>query len=317
MTKTEIAKHDDPGIIEQRSLNLAKWANLFMAIAGITAAWASRSDALLVDGLYSGVNFFAAMIAVQVGRSIARAPDRRRPFGYDADEAIYITFRSLTLLGIIVFAVFNSSEKILVYATGDVVPELILGPIVIYAAAMVAICAFLAFWHHRSWTRTGRQSEILKTESRAAIVDGVLSAGTGTALVLVPFLKGTALSGLIPIADAIVVLAMSAFIIRQPIVTFLDAFGEIAGYSMSAPHYKKARRVVQELAANADFKVADVAATKLGRSFFIVAYLDPGRKITSNEVDALNSDFAKQARGQFANVKTEIIITEQPRIAGK
>lgn len=316
-SQTSSTSKEIDSTIEQRSFNLAKWANLFMAVAGVTAAWASRSDALLVDGLYSGVNFFAAIIAVQVGRSIARAPDRRRPFGYDADEAIYITFRSLTLLGIIVFASFNSVEKILAYLGGGSVPELILGPIAIYALVMVAICAFLAFWHHRSWKRTGKQSEILKTESRAAIVDGVLSAGAGLALVLTPFLRETPLANLIPIADAIVVLIMAAFIIHQPLMTFRDAFGEIAGYSTSAPHYKTARRIVQEIASGARYTVTDIAATKLGRSFFIVAYLDPCRKVASADVDALNKSLGTKAREHFANVRTKIIITGQPRLGGK
>ena len=37
-----------------------------MGIAGVTAAKLSNSDALLVDGLYSGVNFISAIIAGKV-----------------------------------------------------------------------------------------------------------------------------------------------------------------------------------------------------------------------------------------------------------
>ena len=188
---------DECTAIEQRSLALAKWGNLFMCVAGVVAALASRSDALLVDGLYSGVNFLAAIVAAFVGRSILRAPDRQRPFGYEADEAIYVTFRSLTLLGIITFAAINAVIKITTYATGGAIPDLIFGPIQVYMVAMVATCAFLAFWHYRSWAKTGRQSDILKTESRAAIIDGVISAGAGSALLAVTFLTGTALEILI------------------------------------------------------------------------------------------------------------------------
>ena len=79
----------DAAAVEARSLTVSLWANLFMAVTGILAAWLSHSDAVLIDGLYSAVNFAAAIVARRVGASVARRPDRSRPFGYDADEAAH------------------------------------------------------------------------------------------------------------------------------------------------------------------------------------------------------------------------------------
>ena len=45
---------------EGQSLETGKWGNLLMAVAGVVAAFLSHSDALLVDGLYSGVKFLSA-----------------------------------------------------------------------------------------------------------------------------------------------------------------------------------------------------------------------------------------------------------------
>jgi divalent metal cation (Fe/Co/Zn/Cd) transporter len=53
----EMAPQAGHEFIEKRSLHLGKWANLLMAGVVVAAAYASHSDALLVDGLYSGVNF--------------------------------------------------------------------------------------------------------------------------------------------------------------------------------------------------------------------------------------------------------------------
>jgi len=81
--------------IERRSLEIGKWGNLLMAVAGVVASFLSHSDALLVDGLYSGVNFVSAILAAKITTVVARPADRRYPFGYDAHEALYVTFRSL------------------------------------------------------------------------------------------------------------------------------------------------------------------------------------------------------------------------------
>ncbi len=83
------AKNRD-AVVERQSLQVGMGANLFMAVAGVVAAYASRSDALLVDGLYSGVNFVSAIIAARISASILRPADRMYPFGYDAYEALYV-----------------------------------------------------------------------------------------------------------------------------------------------------------------------------------------------------------------------------------
>ncbi|MBC2711785.1 MAG: cation transporter [Desulfosarcina sp.] len=88
--------------IEQRSLNLAKWANLFMGVAGIVAAIGSHASALMLDGLFSGVNFLAAVLAARVAASIQQKPNVLRPFGYEIDEPMYVMFRSLVLTGVII-----------------------------------------------------------------------------------------------------------------------------------------------------------------------------------------------------------------------
>ena len=68
--------------IERRSLEIGKWGNLVMAVAGVAAAFLSNSDALLVDGLYSGVNFVSAIVAAQISLVIVKPADRRYPFDH-------------------------------------------------------------------------------------------------------------------------------------------------------------------------------------------------------------------------------------------
>ncbi|MCG8587278.1 MAG: cation transporter, partial [Pirellulales bacterium] len=92
-------------LVERNSLETGRWANLSMAIAGVTAAYASHSDAILVDGLYSGVNFVSALIAARITMSVVRPPNRAYPFGYDAYEALYVKYRSMILIGIMTFAI--------------------------------------------------------------------------------------------------------------------------------------------------------------------------------------------------------------------
>lgn len=301
--------------VEKRSLTVGKWANLVMAVAGVGAAWASHSDALLVDGLYSGVNFLSAVVATRVGMAVARQPDARRPFGYEADEALYVTFRSMTLIGILAFAMFTAVTKILTYWAGGDVPALNFGPIQVYVLAMVAICAWLAYRHHRAYVETGRTSELLLTERRAAIIDGVLSAGAGVALLLIPFLQGTALEGIVPVADAVVVLIMAGAIIAQPIGAFRRALAEIAGESAAGEKVESVRKALLGSLEGQDVEVVDLAVTKLGRRYTAVGYLKPAEATTAAQVDALNAAFQARCLDVLGDVRSEIVLTETARQA--
>ena len=167
---------------QHRSLTASKWASLVMAVSGIVAAWLSRSDALMLDGLFSGLGFLSAIIAIRVSDSVRRNPDRRRPFGYDADEPIYITFRSLILLGIISFAGFVAVEKILAYLGGEEIETLVLGPIAVYSVSMAAIAFGLAAYHRQNLSHIAGHSPMLQAEYKGALIDGGLTVGAGAAL---------------------------------------------------------------------------------------------------------------------------------------
>lgn len=298
--------------IERQSLQLGKWGNLLMGVAGVVAAYLSHSDALLVDGLYSGVNFVSAIVAARISIAVVRPADRGYPFGYDAYEALYVTFRSLVLLGIMAFAVFGALGKIYTYATGGEVPELVFGPILVYAIVMVSICLALAAWHHHNWRRSGRQSEILKTESHAAVVDGVISAGAGGGLLAAGLLRGTALGFIVPVADSIVVLVMCAFIVRQPVTMFLGALREVAGAAADAETVDMVRRRLSETLQDRPYALLEVAVTKMGRAHFVVAYVKPDDPVDGEAADQLWAELNAALRETLGQAKTEIIVAASP-----
>ena len=112
----------DAAAIERKSLDLGKWCNLLMAVAGVVAAYFSHSDALLVDGLYSGVNFVSTILAAKISAMVLWSATRRYPFGYGAYEALYVQFRAMVLFGIMAFAAFGAVQKIVTYAAGGQCP---------------------------------------------------------------------------------------------------------------------------------------------------------------------------------------------------
>ena len=297
--------------IEKRSLGPARWANLFMGVAGITAALASNASALMLDGLFSGVNFIAAIVAAKVSKSVQRKPDMLRPFGYEIDEAVYVMFRSLVLTGVIAVAAFNAGNKIFTYATGGEVAPVKLSWVVGYMVLMIAICFSLAAWHHRHWLATGKQSELLKTERTGAMIDGVMSAAAGAAFLLIALLKHTSLAFLVPISDAIVVLGLAAYMIWQPIGIFVRALKEVIGEAPDDATQQKLREALDGGLNEQPFVLLDSAVTRLGRSLFAVAYIQPNQPVDAQRLDEIRDQLLARCQAAFQStpLRMEFIFT--------
>jgi divalent metal cation (Fe/Co/Zn/Cd) transporter len=300
--------------VERKALMIGKWANLFMAAAGLLAAWASRSDAMLVDGLYSAVNFLSAIAAARIGARVGLPATRSRPWGHDFDEVLYVTFRSLILIGVLIFAAVISATKIWTFFSGGSVPELVFGPIAVYVVVIVSICLALAVNFHRAYRKTGKRSAILKTEARAAMIDGALSLGSGAALLSLPFLEGTVLGPYVPIGDAIVVLVLILAIVWQPLSSFRTTLADLAGVSAPSGTHARVARAARELAREKGYRFHRSAVLQAGRMHWVVVYLDPERPVQAEEIDAFQKALSDRLEALIGPSRAEIVVTAQGRL---
>ena len=296
--------------IEQRSLKPALWANLVMGVSGVTAALMSNASALMLDGLFSAVNFSAALIATKVARSIQRKPALMRPFGYEIDEPVYIMFRSLVLIGLILMATYVACSKIFVYVTTGQAVEVKLNWIVGYMVLMVAICVSLAFWHHRHWLATERRSELLRMERSAAVIDAGLSCAAGVAFILIALLRPTPLRFLVPISDSVVVLGLAAYMVWGPIGMFVKSLREVVGEAADDSVQQKLRSVLEAGIDSDSFRLLTSTATRVGRSMFAVAYLQPVKPVTAAQLDATRDDLTARCQDAMATpLRMEFVFT--------
>ena len=290
--------------------------NLLMAVAGTLTCWLCNAQALALDGLVSGLNALMILVAERLSRQFSRPADRRYPFGYWSLETLYTGSRSLLLLGIIVFAVIGSIGRILSHRQGAEVAVPLFGGIVIYSMAMVALCLLLAAIHHRHWLRGGRQSPLLVTERRAALVDGGLSAGVGLAFAVTPLLLQTPLEGLVPISDACIVLVLCALLVVAPLRTLLESVRELGGGAASSGVREAVRSLAQRQLESWGIRLVDDALFHSGRAVQGVLYVAPGGSVSADEVDGWRHSLERHCRGRFHNVTLELVLTRRDPLGG-
>ncbi|WP_255415453.1 cation transporter [Ruegeria sp. Alg231-54] len=287
--------------------------NLTMGVAGVAASILSNSEALMVDGLFSLVGFFSAMVAIRVGRQSAAGADADRPFGYAMDEAVFTTFRSLSLLGLVVFAFTNAVAKIAAYAGGTTPAPVRFEVIGVYTFVICLICAGLWFNHHRSWKKTGEASDILKLEARAAAFDGAITGCAGVGFGIVFLLQGTSLAFIAPVGDSIIVVVLCLVASGTYWSDFKSSMGEVLGVSASQDVVASVHRVVTEVVTKHDVDLVDVAVLKAGRTFSTAVYVNPKAAISGLQVDAISTEIRTVLLKQFKQAEVLVIVSESGR----
>ncbi|MAS28940.1 MAG: cation efflux family transporter [Synechococcus sp. TMED187] len=300
-------------LIEQRSLRIGVVASAVMAVGGLWVHVLSGSYALLLDGLYSAVMVGSGLVAARISRNVVRPPDRAYPYGYDGQEALYVLFRSLVLIGVLTFAAAAGLGTVIDYAKGQQIPAVSLGPVALYSIAMVVICWGLAWCHHRDWRRTGEQSQLLITEARAAKVDGLISGLTGMALLSTPLLQGTALAVITPITDSLLVLVVSGVVLREPLQAFLTALNQAAGASAESDTIRSTRAALEDLLSGLSCWLLDLTVMQVGRTAFVVVYLNPSQPMDGAAIDLIRLRIEERCRQLMASpVRSEVILTATP-----
>ena len=296
--------------LETSALRVGMAGNLAMGFAGILASVLSNSQALLVDGLFSLVGFFAAILAVRVGRQSSARPDENRPLGYAADEAVFTTFRALSLLGLVVFAFTNAVAKIASYIGGTTPVPVKFEVIGVYTILICLICAGLWANHLRCWKQTGEQSDILRLESRAAAFDGVITGTAGVGFALVFFLKDGPLAFVAPIGDSIIVICLCLVASGTYWADFKNSLGELVGTSASKDIVDEVRKTAEDLLAKKDIEITDVIVLKAGRTLSVVVFINPQGAVMSSTVDEISITLNSELNNRFARAEVLVVVSE-------
>lgn len=299
--------------LEGRSLVIAMWGNLFMAAAGIVAGVLSNSNAIMMDGLFSLIGFGSAFLGRRISQRVDAGPDKLRPFGYAADEAIFSTFRSLSLLGLVLFAITNAAKNIYSYFNGMTPEPLNFAPMFVYFAVIGLTCIFLWAFHHFTWRKTGKVSSILRLESKAALFDGLITAAAGIGLGAIYMFRDGPLAPIAPIGDSIIVLLLCLLAIGSYVRDFRGGLGELANVVASPEHLATARRALRATLTEDGGTLQDMSVTKQGRSFLVTVYYDPGRPVTAEQIDDLNLRLINDARKAIDGSDVFLMITKHPR----
>ena len=203
--------------------NALRWSIVgyaFMCIVGVTFALLTHSEAILLDGVYSGISFITALMATQVARLVRLPGSSMFHFGYAHFEPMLNALRGLLILGISLFALVSAVDALL--GGGR---KLVPGLAVIYGVSVATICLILAWRQRRLAREVG--SPLLEVDARNWFVDGMISSTAAVAFIVAAVLTHLGHTTAADYVDPTLVVILVLVMARIPIITFWESLLEI------------------------------------------------------------------------------------------
>jgi cation diffusion facilitator family transporter len=252
--------------LEKLPLRISMIGTLFMAMLGFGFSIYTSSQAILLDGILSMVNFVVVLVSMRVVSQVLSPATVRFPFGFVQLEPFFNFFRGLLFLGVIIFACFSSVMVILEGGS-----EMILGVAVVYAIVALSGCFIIYFiiryFHQQS------PSAIVHLEMQGWFIDGLMSG-----VVLISFLIGyairdTTFSSWLPYLDSVIVLVICVIILPIPFKILKENLYELLLSAPEADISAQVEEVVAEQLKPLGLTTYELQVAKTGRLFFVYLLL--------------------------------------------
>lgn len=308
--------------VETRSLRVHLWATLTLGILGFVAYAVTSVAATQLDGAISLIDAGTAFLAIGLARIAAAPPGPQAPRGRLALENLYVLFRSLMILGVVVAGIAVNATKIVEYLItrrGEL-PEF--GLAAVYTAFAAVVGFLVVANHNRNNRLLGGISSLLKVEAGAAKLDAWLSAGICVALLAVAVLPGgTRLTStsfdIRQIADSLIVLAICGLLVWEPIRQVRLEFGRLSGRRTDVDTDNAVRSALEDVArehgpeTEEGFGLVDVFSVRRGKVADVDVHVSYTGALTVDEQDDIRAELLAELRQRVGPVRMTLVFTRR------
>lgn len=176
---------------------------------------------LLFDGIYSFISVILSGISLYAAELIHKEDDERFQFGRSQIEPVAIFFKSLAIFSICLYAFINAAIDIFKGGT-----ETNIESAIIYS--IVATTACLSAWLYISIKmKKVKNSNLLMVEKHQWLMDTLLSSAVLIGFFIAFMLKGTSYESFIKYVDPVMVLLVTTYFFKMPILSLKSSIKEL------------------------------------------------------------------------------------------
>ena len=176
---------------ERKALILSAVGNLIIGVVGIIIAAVSKSQAIMLDGLFNLSYLATGLFTLKVAALVQQGDDERFPFGYAFFEPLVNGMKGVLVLGISIMALVGAVQAL--FSGGRAIAA---GTAIAYGIFAATACCVLAWVTRRGAKRSG--SPLVIADAENWLVNGAISSAVLLAFISILIIRNTSLNFLVP-----------------------------------------------------------------------------------------------------------------------
>jgi len=302
--------------IEIRTMRRIIWAYVGMGLVGGITFVFSRSEAVLIDGIFNFISAVSMLAGIKIAGLVSRKPTITQPFGFAMYETLYTLFKGVMIFGVIMLAAISNIIKIVIYISAGQFDSINGTAILYYSVVMVCLCSTVYLYLVVQSKKTGNKSIMLATEKTAVLQNAVISGAIGGVFLLSGFLEGTVFDFIMPVTDSIVVLILCVLLIGDPVKIIKNAFGEL---TIRDTHQEIRVKLSQTttLLLPKGYELGRISISRLGRTYYFVFMITALKQnLPIDEMDTIQAKIKEVVKVDAPYSFTDIIFSgEKERVS--
>lgn len=280
--------------LEKRALRVSIVGALIMAGLGLYFAFAAHSEAILLDGVFSGIGFVMASLTLKVAILVKRPDDEHFHFGYSHFAPLLNVVKSMLLLLLCSIAFISAILAIL-----DGGRSMAVDSAVAYGTLSTAGCLIIAAYIHRAAGQSG--STLVAVDAQTWIMDSMMSGAVLAAFVTGWAIQDTSLGVYMDYLDPGLVAILCLLSLPMPLGTLRRNLREVLLFAPDPEISHTVERHLLAVMPGTPKENYRIRLLKMGNSLNVLIHVYPGPNFELTSLQRLD-----EIRVQFQTTLSEM-----------
>ena len=269
-------------------MTVSLYGNIFFVILELIMAVYTSSQAVLLDAVYDGVEFFMLLPSIFLIPLLYKPSNEKHPFGYMQVESMFVVVKGITMAAVTIGLIFNNIDIML--HGGRTVS---FGTIAWFELTACLLGVAVSIYLRRK--NKVMNSHLVEMEMNGWQIDSVASFGMAIAFFLPVAVPFGPLKGIIPYLDQIITVVLSLFMLPTPIKAVITGLRDLFLLPPEEETVEEIKETVEPILEAYGYEKLYYDIVRTGRKLWISVYITFDRDEVSISRFKIVQNFCIQA----------------------
>ena len=251
---------------EKKAMNVSLYGNLFFVVLELVMAVITGSQAVLLDAVYDGIEFFMMLPSVLMIPLLYQPSNEKYPFGHMQMETIFLVIKGITMTSVTVGLIANSIN--ILFHGGRVVDFGIVAWFELVACVLgIAVTIYL------KRKNKNIKSPTVEVEMEGWKIDSIVSLGMTAAFFLPIIVPFPWFKSLVPYLDSLLTIILSVVMLPIPVKTVITGIRDLLLISPEEETVEEIKSLVEPIIQESGCSDCLYEIVRTGRKLWISAYI--------------------------------------------